>query len=184
MAVRPTTRISLVLVRRLLDPIVACVTLLSCTNSDADVVDGSSVIAFDTAAVHLTSGKDTLTVQAELARSAEQKTMGLMERRSLADSAGMLFLYSSDQPANAGFWMFRTRISLDIAFADSTGRIVAVRHMIPCEAQLAAGCPAYEPGQVYRVALEVNAGLLSRRGIAVGSRLWTSALPSSLGAAP
>jgi uncharacterized protein len=167
-------------VLRFLLPVIACVTLLSCTHSDADVVDGSSLIAFDTTVVHLAAGKDTLTIHAEVARSAEQKTMGLMERRSLPDTAGMLFLYTSDQPPSAGFWMFRTRIPLDIAFADSAGRIVGIRQMIPCEAQLAAGCPSYEPGQAYRVALEVNAGFLARHGVAVGSRLWTSALPSSL----
>jgi uncharacterized protein len=163
-----------------LHPVVVCVIALSCTRSDANVADGSSVMAFDTATVHVASGKDTLTVHAEVARSAEQRTMGLMERRSLPDTAGMLFLYDNDQPANAGFWMFRTRIPLDIAFADSTGRIVAIQHMLPCEAQLSAGCPSYEPGQTYRVALEVNAGLLARRGVTVGSRFWTSALPSSL----
>lgn len=163
--------------------LVGCVILLSCTDSDADMVDGASVIEFDTAVVHLASDTDTLTIHAQVARSAEQKSMGLMERRSLADTAGMLFVYDSDQPATAGFWMFRTRIPLDIAFADSAGRIVAVRQMVPCEARLAAGCPSYEPGHAYRVALEVNAGVLSRRGIAVGSRLWSSALPSSLGTA-
>lgn len=153
--------------------------LLSCSQSDADVVDGSSVMAFDTTFVHLTAGKDTLVILAEVARSVEQRTMGLMERRSLSDTAGMLFLYSTDQPANAGFWMFRTRIPLEIAYADSTGRIVSVRQMVPCDAQLAAGCPTYEPGSAYRMALEVNTGALSRRGIGVGSRLWTSALPTS-----
>jgi uncharacterized membrane protein (UPF0127 family) len=165
---------------RLLHLIAGCVLLLSCSQSDADAVDGSSLMAFDTTLVHLAAGRDTFTILAEVARSVDQKTMGLMERRSLSDTAGMLFLYSTDQPANAGFWMFRTRIPLDIAFADSTGRVVAVRQMIPCEAQLAAGCPSYEPGHAYRVALEVNAGFLSRHSVAVGSRLWTSALPSSL----
>jgi uncharacterized membrane protein (UPF0127 family) len=161
----------------------ACAVLLACADSDADVVDGASVIAFDTATVRLASPRDTVTIHAEVARSTEQRTMGLMERRSLPDSAGMLFVYQGDQPANAGFWMFRTRIPLDIAFADSTGRIVAIRTMVPCEARLAAGCPSYEPGQPYRAALEVNAGLLARRGVAAGSRLWTAALPSSLRAA-
>lgn len=167
--------------RRLLPPIVVCVTLLSCSRSDADESEGAPVMAFDTTVVHLVSGHDTLTIHAEVARSDEQKTMGLMERRSLPDSGGMLFLYSSDQPGTAGFWMYRTRIPLDIAFADSTGVIVAVRQMVPCEARLAVGCPAYEPGRAYRIALEVNAGVLSRRGIGVGSRIRTSALPSSLG---
>ena len=165
--------------RRPLHLIVGCVMLLSCSQSDADIVDGSSVMAFETTLVHLTAGKDTFTILAEVARSAEQRTMGLMERRSLPDSAGMLFLYTDDQPGTAGFWMFRTRIPLEIAYADSAGRIVSVRQMVPCEAQLAAGCPTYEPGKAYRMALEVNAGALSRRGIGVGSRLWVSALPAS-----
>jgi uncharacterized membrane protein (UPF0127 family) len=72
--------------------------------------------------------------------------------------------------------MYRTRIPLDIAFADSTGRIVAVRRMEPCEAQLIAGCPTYEPGHAYRTALEVNAGFFARHGIGVGSRLSSPAL--------
>ena len=153
--------------------LLAFVALLSCSQSDADVVDGSAVMTFDTTLVHLTAGKDTFRILAEVARTVEQRTMGLMERRSMADTAGMLFVYTEDQPATAGFWMFRRRIPLDIAYADSAGRIVSVREMMPCAAQLAAGCPTYEPGQAYRMALEVNAGALSRRGIGVGSRLWT-----------
>jgi uncharacterized protein len=166
--------------RHLLNSVVACVTLVCCSHPDADAIDAGSVMQFDTTIVRVATGKDTLVIHAEVARSAEQKTMGLMERRSLPDSAGMLFIYPEDQPANAGFWMYRTRIPLDIAFADSSGRIVSVRQMAPCEAQLAAGCPSYEPGQPYRIALEVNAGVLSRRGVQVGSRLSTSEVPSTL----
>ena len=97
--------------------------------------------------------------------------MGLMERRQLADSAGMLFIYPSDQPATSGFWMFRTRIPLDIAFVDSTGVIRAVRNMVPCTAELAQGCPTYEPGAAYRAALEVNPGYLQRHKLGVGSTI-------------
>jgi uncharacterized membrane protein (UPF0127 family) len=160
--------------RRRVHLIVGCVMLVSCSQSDADVVDGGSVMSFDTTLVYLTAGNDTFTIVAEVARSVEQRTMGLMERRSLADTAGMLFLYEEDQPANAGYWMFRTRIPLEIAYADSAGRIVSVRQMEPCHAQLAAGCPTYEPGQPYRMALEVNAAGLSRRGIRAGARMWAS----------
>lgn len=168
-----------VLARYLLNSVVACVTLVCCSHADADMDDGASVMQFDTTVVRIATGKDTLVIHAEVARSTEQRTMGLMERRSLPDTAGMLFVYSNDQPATAGFWMYRTRIPLDIVFADSSGRVVALRQMVPCEAQLIAGCPTYEPGQAYRFALEVNAGVLSRRGIGMGSRLLTSELPSS-----
>ena len=161
--------------------LVACIPVASaCRQSDADVVQGAQVVAFDTATVHLSAGRDTVTIRAEVARTPQQKTMGLMERRSLAEDAGMLFVYEEEQPADAGFWMYRTRIPLDIAFADSLGRIVAIRRMEPCNAQLIAGCPSYAPEHPYRVALEVNAGLLARRGVMVGSRLWSSALRASI----
>ena len=83
----------------------------------------------------------------------------------------MLFLYDSDEPPTAGFWMFRTRIPLDIAFLDSRGTVVAIREMEPCTAQLVAGCPTYEPGAPYRAALEVNRGFLRRHGIGLGARV-------------
>ncbi len=94
-----------------------------------------------------------------------------MERRVLPDSAGMLFLYASEQPATAGFWMFRTRLPLDIAFLDSSGVVVAIRGMTPCSAELAAGCPTYAPDVPYRAALEVNAGYFERHGVSTGSRV-------------
>jgi uncharacterized protein len=144
-----------------------------CDRPEADArVDGGSVMSFEAGRVLLVTGTDTVTVHAQIARTGEQKTMGLMERTSLAPDSGMLFVYEADQPPTAGFWMFRTRIPLDIAFADSTGRIVAIRTMQPCTATLAAGCPSYEPGAPYRYALEVNAGFFARRGVGVGSRLY------------
>lgn len=152
------------------------VALAACQPSDADTVDDAPAMAFDTATVYIATARDTIRVMAEVARTGEQRTMGLMERHTLPDSAGMLFVYETDQAPNAGFWMFRTRIPLDIAFADSSGRIVAIRTMAPCEARLAAGCPGYEPGHSYRSALEVNAGFFARHGITAGNaRMWSVA---------
>jgi uncharacterized membrane protein (UPF0127 family) len=110
--------------------------------------------------------------------------MGLMERRHLAPSAGMLFVYDSTQPPDAGFWMFRTRIPLDIAFLDSAGVVRSVRTMQPCEARIAQGCPTYNPDVPYRYALEVNAGYFQQHGVGVGSTLLLSDLPSSITASP
>ena len=115
----------------------------------------------------------------ELAVTPEQKTMGLMERRQLAPDAGMLFMYDSSQAPTAGFWMFRTRIPLDIAFLDSAGVVRATRAMAPCEAILAQGCPTYSPDVTYRYALEVNSGYFQRHQIGVGSVALLSDLPSS-----
>ena len=100
------------------------------------------VMSFDSTRMRLARANDTLALHVELAVKPEQKSMGLMERRRLADDAGMLFVYDSTQPPDAGFWMYRTRIPLDIAFADSSGVIRSIRAMVPCPTEVAQGCPA------------------------------------------
>ena len=157
--------------RALLGALFAAMALAACSEGRTEQVDGGRVMSFEKQLVTIVSGPDTVVVKAEVARSGEQRTMGLMERYKLAADSGMLFVYETDQPANAGFWMFRTRIPLDIAFADSAGRIGAILTMQPCEATLAAGCPTYTPNVGYRYALEVNAGFFARRRVTVGSRL-------------
>jgi len=129
------------------------------------------VMAFDTATVRLAGPRDTLPLTLQLAISGEQKSMGLMERRRLADTAGMLFVYDSTQPPTAGFWMYRTRIPLDIAFLDSAGVVRSIRTMTPCPTTIAEGCPTYTPDVPYQYALEVNAGFFARHGIGIGHSL-------------
>ena len=150
--------------------------IASCESGTSEAADYSQVIAFDSTRLRIVTRSDTISVLVEVARTTAQKTQGLMERRSLPDSTGMLFVYSENQPADAGFWMYRTRIPLDIAFADSAGFIVALRQMEPCSARLAAGCPTYAPGAEYRYALEVNAGFFAKHGVRVGSRLILDAV--------
>ena len=135
------------------------------------------VMSFDTTRMGIARPSDTVGLDVELAVKPEQKSMGLMERRHLADDAGMLFVYDSTQPPDAGFWMYRTRIPLDIAFADSTGVIRSIRSMVPCPTEVAEGCPSYTPDAPYRYALEVNAGYFSRHGIVVGNTLLLKDLP-------
>jgi uncharacterized membrane protein (UPF0127 family) len=148
--------------------LVASACALACGEAQ-DASDYATVVRFDSTTVRVVTPAGVRRFRVEVARTQEQRTMGLMERTSLSDSAGMLFLYDRDEPANSGFWMFRTRIPLDIAFMDSTGRIVAIRQMAPCTATLMSGCPSYEPGVPYRAALEVNQGVFARHGITIGS---------------
>ncbi len=145
--------------------------------STDDTTAYEHVMAFDTAHARLAGSRDTLRLTLEIARSAEQRSMGLMERRQLADSAGMLFVFDSTQAPDAGFWMYRTRIPLDIAFLDSTGVIRAIRQMVPCPTTIAQGCPSYAPEVAYRYALEVSAGYFARHGVAVGNGLVLQDLP-------
>ena len=88
------------------------------------------MLPFDTATVRIAAAADTHRVTVELAETPEQQALGLMERRSLAADAGMLFLYATAQPESSAFWMFRTRIPLDIAFIDSAGVIRTILSLI------------------------------------------------------
>ena len=147
------------------------VSMTACGSRESVDSDTIAVLKFAVAPMRLVAGTDTIHLATELAVSADQQSLGLMERRHLADTAGMLFVYSSDQPPSAAFWMFRTRIPLDIAFVDSAGVVRAVQHMVPCPTDFAAGCPTYAPGVPYRAALEVNAGFLARHRLDLGSRI-------------
>jgi hypothetical protein len=151
----------------------ACVgALAGCPAGDQSATDEPGVILpFDTARVRLITGTDTLRLLVELASTPEQRSLGLMERRRLPDSAGMLFLYSTTQPDSGSFWMYRTRVPLDIAFIDSLGRIRTMHRMEPCEAVLVVGCPSYPAGAPFRAALEVNAGYFKRHSVQPGDHV-------------
>ena len=152
--------------------LVFAISLFACDKRDQPATDdGRPVLPFDTARVRLLTTMDTLRLIVELAIKPEQHTLGLMERRHLPDSAGMLFLYDATQPDSSAYWMYRTRIPLDIAYIDSAGTIRNIRHMEPCQTMLAQSCPSYPAGAPFRAALEVNAGYFARHSVQVGDRV-------------
>ncbi|MFW6079183.1 MAG: DUF192 domain-containing protein [Gemmatimonadota bacterium] len=128
-------------------------------------------VAFDTTTARIETAADTFPLTVEVAETDEQRGYGLMERTSLPESHGMIFRYDSPRPPDAGFYMYRTRIPLDIAFLDGDGRIVAIEGMEPCESPYPSACPRYAPGEPYTAALEVNAGYFESRGIGIGDRV-------------
>jgi uncharacterized protein len=136
----------------------------------ADGTTWVSAIAFDTAVALVMTATDTIRLTVEVAERDAQRSHGLMERLDLPQDAGMIFLYQTEQPADAGFWMYRTRIPLDIAFFDEDGVIGAILAMDPCPYE-AFRCPTYPPGVPYFGALEVNRGWFAARGVSVGDRI-------------
>jgi len=131
-----------------------------------------SPIPFDTARAVVLRGADSLSLLVEVAESQQERQFGLSRRPSLDPESGMVFLFDTVQAADRGFWMWRTRIPLDIAFADSAGVIGSIVTMEPCaDALYAEACPTYPAGVPYRLALETNRGWFAERGVEPGDRI-------------
>jgi uncharacterized membrane protein (UPF0127 family) len=97
---------------------------------------------------------------AELARTNEEQSMGLMFRKKLDDGEGMLFVYDRDQKLS--FWMKNTIIPLSIAFISHEGRIIEIRDMRTQSVQ------SIQSSRSVRYALEVPQGWFERAGITDG----------------
>ncbi|MDR0650181.1 MAG: DUF192 domain-containing protein [Candidatus Peribacteria bacterium] len=77
-----------------------------------------------------------------------------MFRETLADNAGMLFIF--DQEDHHSFWMKNTLIPLDILRLHSGLQIVDIQQAQPCEAD---PCPSYLPSSSAQYVLELNQGI-------------------------
>lgn len=152
---------------------VAFASLAACSGGGeaASASRQSPIVPIDTGTVFIETEADTFQVSVEIAETPSQRQVGLMEREELPQDEGMIFLSYEENDSTDGFWMFRTRIPLDIAYLDRDGRIVAVRTMEPCTSPIAAYCGEYPPGVRYWGALEVNGGYFAEREIGVGDRV-------------
>jgi uncharacterized protein len=100
----------------------------------------------------------------EVADDNAERAQGLMNRDSLASSAGMLFIFDAPQPAS--FWMKNTLIPLDMIFVDESGLVREVKsNAIPGDET-----PIFGGNDILMV-LEINGGLAGRLGITPGSEI-------------
>jgi uncharacterized protein len=102
-------------------------------------------------------------IRAEVARSDEQRAIGLMNRDEMPANDGMLFVF--ERAGTQCFWMKNTRIALTAAFIDDAGRIVNLADMKP--QTLESHCST----KPVRYVLEMNQGWFSKRGIGPGAQI-------------
>lgn len=97
------------------------------------------------------------TVSAEVAATEKSRNYGLMNRKSLPENHGMLFIFEHSD--GHCFWMKNTPLPLSIAFIDDMGLIVNIADMQPFDET--AHCPA----KPVRYALEMTQGWFRSHGI-------------------
>ena len=99
----------------------------------------------------------------ELAKNDQERTRGLMFRRELAPSSGMLFLFEA--PEIRRFWMRNTLIPLDMIFLNERKIVVGIEENTIPHDETSRG-----PDQPAQYVVEVAGGEARKHGITVGSR--------------
>ena len=102
-------------------------------------------------------------INAQVAATPEQRSIGLMHRQEMPTNEGMLFAF--EQAGVQCFWMKNTLLPLTAAFVADDGTIVNLADMKP--QTLDSHCSA----QPVRFVLEMNQGWFAKRGIQAGSKL-------------
>ena len=106
-------------------------------------------------------------IDVEIADNATSRTMGLMGRKTLPETSGMLFVF--DRQGRYAFWMLNTSIPLEALHIGADGTIHEIIPMDPCGIN-PLSCPNYPPQDAALYVLELNQGFCSRHGIAPGDR--------------
>jgi len=123
----------------------------------------SQHVAADPALPKLKLHAGAHTFQVEVAATPQHRQTGLMGRKSLADDAGMLFVFEH-QDIHC-FWMKNTFVPLSIAFLADDGSIVNIADMQPQTLDFHCSKAAV------RYALEVPQGGFRDRWIRPGMRI-------------
>jgi uncharacterized membrane protein (UPF0127 family) len=104
-------------------------------------------------------------IDIEIADNDYERQLGLMNRQSMEEMQGMLFIFP--QQEYQSFWMRNTLFSLDMLFINSNKEIVTIhKNTTPLSEQ---SYPSTAPA-IY--VLEVNAGFCDRHNIKLGDKVF------------
>ena len=133
-----------------------CLTVSACTAKDTVQFPKQDIGI-------LRANGDTVALKVEVARSPEQHARGFMERRTIPDGTGMLFVFAKDQQLS--FWMKNTPTALSIAYIDAGFVIREIHDMTPLS------LAPIRSASSLRYALEVPQGWFARAGVQAGDRV-------------
>lgn len=106
---------------------------------------------------------EALKVEVELAQTQEEHAVGLMNRKSMPQMHGMLFVWA--EPRRNIFWMKDTLIPLDMLFIKE-GKVVWIAPMTkPLDET------PIDPGMDSDSVLEMNGGWAAAHGVTPGTEL-------------
>lgn len=110
----------------------------------------------------LTLGGQDIRVQ--LALTEEERQRGLMERETMAENDGMLFLF--ERPSRQSFWMYNTPLPLSIGYFTPDGVLREIYWMYPHDRS-----SVVSRRRDLQFALEMNQAWFKQNGVKPGAQI-------------
>lgn len=115
----------------------------------------------------LRADQEIVAIDIEIADTDSSRARGLMQRKSLPEKSGMLFLFPRQEPQS--FWMANTPLALDIFFVDADSQVVSIaKYTKPFSPQ------SVESAGPAQYVVETPAGFADTYGIVEGNRVQWS----------
>ena len=106
------------------------------------------------------------TIKLEISDNFHKRKIGLMNRKSLENDEGMIFIYDKLEPVN--IWMYNTLIPLDIIFLRKNKIRRITPNATPC---LTLPCKLYPSLDPVDMVIEINAGQSKVMNLKIGDDL-------------
>ncbi len=111
----------------------------------------------------------------DIAKTSEERKLGLMYKESLDSNKGMIFIYNKEKKYS--FWMKNTMIPLDIIWLTKNKKVVYIsKNTQPCKQN---DCLSIKPDRRAIYVLEINANLSDKLGLSIGDLIEFDLAPEN-----
>jgi uncharacterized protein len=101
----------------------------------------------------------------EIADTSKKRDIGLMNRKELCQTCGMIFVFKSPQVVS--FWMKDTFVPLDIIFINPDTQVSSISY----NTKTNQTSEIYSSTENVKYVIEVNAGYASKNNIKIGTKI-------------
>ena len=123
-----------------------------------------SFYTFSNENINVSIYNKNITFNVEVAKTIEERRIGLMYRKKLLNNEGMLFIFPREKIIQ--LWMKNTYISLDVIFISENKVIVDIKKNMEKLSKTIVKSKVKS-----RYALEFNAGLINKLDIEIGDKV-------------
>ena len=123
-----------------------------------------SFFTFSSEKIEVSIYNKNITFNVEVAKTIEERRIGLMYRKKLLDNEGMLFIFPREKIIQ--LWMKNTYIPLDVIFISENKVIVDIKKNMEKLSETIVKSKVKS-----RYALEFNAGLINKLDIEIGDKV-------------